>query len=173
MTPEITDHDKIVAAQNEWGKTFKLGDREFEIKDLGYFDYIEFMSLAKPIIKLAAGALEMDNAGGELKADFNPAALDMDEVIKLCGKELPRMGQLICKQTDPKIKAEEVAILAHRPQRLVELVLMQILHNNMIQEFASFFTRLTAMVTVMMPDLAKAATPSEIQSESAIAETLS
>ena len=174
---QITDEQKIQAAQNEWGKTFKLGpagsEREFEIKDLPYFDYIEFMSLAKPLIKIAAGSLEMGNSGGELVADFNPGNLDFDEIIKICGKELPRMGQLICKQTDPKIKAEEVAVLAHRPQRLIELVLLQILHNNMIQEFGNFFTRLTAMVTVMMPDLAKAATPSEIPSESMIEETLS
>lgn len=170
---QITDLDKVQAAQNEWGKTFKLGDQEFELKDLPYFDYIEFMQLAKPIISVAAGALDLGNENGEIKVDFNPAGLDFDQIIALCGKELPRMGQIICKQSQPKIKAEEVAMLAHRPQRLIEIVLMQIMHNGMIQEFGSFFTRLTAMVSVMMPDLVKTTAPSELQSESTIAETLS
>ena len=170
---QITDLDKVKAAKNEWGKTFKLGDREFEIKDLPYFDYIEFMQLAKPLISIAAGAVGLDNEGGEFKADFDPSKLDFDEVLRLCGKELPKMGQIICKQSSPGIKPEEVANLARRPQRLVELVLMQILHNDMIQEFGSFFTRLTAMVTVMMPDLPKTTAPSELPSESTIEATLS
>jgi hypothetical protein len=172
-TDQITELDKVQAAKNEWGKIFKLGDRDFEIKDLPYFDYIEFMQLARPLISLAAGAVELDNEGGEIKAGFDPTKLDFDEIFKLCGKELPKMGQLICKQSAPGIKPDDVANLARRPQRLIELVLMQILHNNMIEEFGSFFSRLTAMVTVMMPDLAKTAAPSELPSESKIEETLS
>jgi hypothetical protein len=169
----VTPEQAIAAAKNEWGKTFKLGDREFEIKDLPYFDYIEFIQLARPIIKIAAEAINLGNKNGEIAIDFDPTSLDLEEIIRVCGKELPKMGQLICKQTVPNIKADEVAILAHRPQRLIELVLMQILHNNMIQEFGSFFQRLTAMVTVMMPDVAKATEPSELPSESMIEETLS
>jgi hypothetical protein len=177
MSEQITDETKILAAKNEWGKTFTLGKgdsaQQFEIKDLAYFDYIEFMQLAKPILTLVTNSMKMGNEGGELKVDFDPTTIDLEEIIKLCSKELPRMGHLICKQSNPRIKVEEVALLAHRPQRLVELVLMQILHNNMIQEFGSFFQRLTAMVSVMMPDLAKTATPSPLPEESTIEETLS
>ncbi len=171
--PAVTPEQMLAAAKNEWGKVFKLGDVEFEIKDLPYFDYIEFMQLAKPIISVIAGSLELGNKDGELDVDFNPMNLDFEQIIGMCGKELPKMGQLICKQTQPKIKADEVANLAHRPQRIVEIVILQILHNNMIQEFGAFFQRLTSMVTVMMPDLAKVATPSAPPTESMIAETLS
>jgi hypothetical protein len=92
-------------------------------------------------------------------------------MIKLCGKELPRMAWLVCKQSQPKITDKEVAELAKRPQRLVEIVLLQVLHNNMIQEFGSFFQRLTAMVTNLVPDMAKVAAPSEITSDSTTEET--
>lgn len=171
----VTDEQKIAAVKNEWSKVFTLGEgdnqRTFEIKDLPYFDYIEFMQLARPIIKVAAGGLSLDNEGGEIKADFNPVNIDLDEVIGICGKELPKLGWLICKQSDPKIKQEEVALLARRPQRLIELVLMQIGHNKMIEEFGAFFQRLTAMVTIMMPDIAQAANPSALQTESTTEET--
>jgi len=159
--PEITDETKVRAAKNEWGKTFTLGEQEFEIKDLQYFDYIEFMGLAKPLITVASSGLEMGNVGGEITVNFNPSALDIDQIIGLCAKELPRMAYLICKQSAPKITEKEVALLAHRPQRLIEVVLLQILHNNMIQEFGSFFQRLTAMVTALVPDMTKAVAPTE------------
>jgi hypothetical protein len=171
-TTALPQESMIAAAQNEWGKKFKLGDREFEIKDLPYFDYLEFIQLSKPLVTIAAGALNMGNKNGELTVDFDPQLLDFDQIIKVCGKELPRIGQIVCRQTVPNIKSDEVAILAHRPQRLIEIGLLQILHNNMIQEFGSFFQRLMTMTTVMLPDLARAAAPSDL-SESATGETLS
>lgn len=174
---EPTDAEKIAAAKNEWGKTFTLGEgeakREFEIKDLGYFDYIEFVGLVKPLITVAANALEMGAKDGEMKVDFNPAALDFDAIFKLCGKELPKMAGIICRQTEPKITDRQVAELAKRPQRLVEVVLLQVMHNKMIEEFGGFFQRLTAMVTSLMPDMTKIAAPSEIATDSTTEETLS
>lgn len=158
-TPQITEEMKVAAAKNEWGKTFKLGDREFEIKDLTYFDYVEFVSLAKPLITVAASGIEMKNIDGELGISFDATALDFDQLMGLCGKELPRMGYLVCRQSDPKIKEAEVAMLAHRPQRLVEIVLLQILHNKMIEEFGGFFQRLTGIVTALVPSMG-ALTPS-------------
>jgi hypothetical protein len=167
----VTDEQKLAAAKNEWSKEFTLGDKTFQILDLGYFDYIEFVSLVKPLVAVAAGALQLDSADGELKVNFNPTNIDFDQMIKLCGKELPRMAWLVCKQSQPKITDKEVAELAKRPQRLVEIVLLQVLHNNMIQEFGSFFQRLTAMVTNLVPDMAKVAAPSEITSDSTTEET--
>ena len=173
MSETLTEEQKISAAKNEWGKTFRLGDREFEIKDLGYFDYLEFVSLVRPLIGVITEGLQLGDAGGELNLNFDPASIDLDKILGLCGKELPKMAQLVCKQTDPKNKAEEVAELARRPQRLVEVVLMQIMHNKMIEEFGNFFTRLTSMVTVLMPDVAKATAPSVVPTESMTEETLS
>lgn len=169
--PVITDEMKLNAAKNEWGKTFTLKDQTFEILDLQYFDYLEFITLGKPLIAVVANGLEMGNEGGEINVNFNPTGLDFDQILGLCGKELPKMAWLVCKQSQPRIKQEEVCLLAHRPQRLVEIVLLQILHNNMIQEFGSFFTRLTAIVSALMPDVAKMTAPSELQNASMIEET--
>ncbi len=171
QTVEITPELKIAAAKNEWGTTFTLGEREFEIKDLGYFDYIEFVGLVKPLITVAANALEMGAKDGEMKVEFNPANIDFDQIIKLAGKELPKMAGIICRQTDSKISDRTVAELARRPQKLVEIVLLQIMHNKMIEEFGSFFQRLTAMVTSLVPDMTKVAAPSEIDTALTTEET--
>lgn len=157
--PAITDEQKINAATNEWGKEFTLGDRTFEIKDLPYFDYLKFIQLAKPVITAAASGITMKSEGGEIGLDFDPSSLDYDQLIDICGDNLPKMLQIICKQTEPKIKAEECANLARRPQRILEIVLLQVFHNKMIEEFAGFFKRLTGMVTALVPDVAKAAAP--------------
>jgi hypothetical protein len=167
----LTEQEVIAGAKNEWQKEFTLGAKTFEVKDLGYFDYIEFIGLAKPLVTVAASALEMGTKDGEMKVEFNPANLDLDQIIKLCGKELPRMAGIVCRQSMPKISDKEVAELARRPQRLVEIVLLQVMHNNMIQEFGTFFQRLTGMVTSLVPDMAKVAAPSEIGTASTTEET--
>lgn len=161
-TQEVSQEQIIAAVKNEWGKVFTLGDREFEIKDLTYFDYVEFVRLAKPIVMTALQGLDMNSENGEIGLQFNPGALDFDNILSICHKELPRLAYLVCRQSAPNITEKEVALLAHRPQRLIEVVLMQILHNNMIQEFGSFFPRLTKMVTALVPEMAKAMAPSEI-----------
>lgn len=157
QTVAITEETIASAVKNEWGKTFTLGDREFEIKDLGYFDYVEFVALAKPLMTVAMNGLEMTTKDGEIGVDFNPAAVDLDQIIAIAGKELPKLAHLVCKQSDAKIKVSEVAELARRPQRLLEVVLMQIMHNKMIEEFASFFQRLAAMTQALLPDAANLA----------------
>jgi hypothetical protein len=113
----------------------------------------------------------MGTKNGEMKVDFNPANLDFDLIIKLCGKELPKMAGIICRQSQPKIKDNEVAALARRPQKLIEVILLQVMHNNMIQEFGAFFQRLTAMVTNLMPDMAQVAAPAEVTTDSTTEET--
>jgi hypothetical protein len=170
---EITQEQALAAAKNEWDKVFTLGPdkQRFEIKDLPYFDYLEFVTLVKPIIAIGANTIDFKGEGGELDIVFDPTTLDFDKVIAVAGKDLPKLGRLILKQTNPKITAEEAALLAHRPQRLIEIIIMQILHNNMIQEFGAFFTRLKAMVTVMLPDLANAVAPTG--PETTTEETLS
>lgn len=155
----------VSAMKNEWGKEFELGGQKFEIKDLGYFDYVEFITLAKPLVLLVGESLETTAKDGEIGIEFNPAAVDFDKILAMCGKELPRLAWLICKQTNPALKPNDVAELARRPYVLVEIILLQIKHNDMIQEFASFFQRLTRMVTALMPEAANAVAPSKTVTE--------
>lgn len=141
------------AVRNEHHKHFVLGDREFPIKDLAYDDYLEFIDLARPIIESVADSLNVvgDGAGGsEVKLD--PLGLDFQKLIKLAGHELPRMAWICCKQSDPKIAIADVKRLAKRPFPLIEVVLIQVQHNKLIEEFQDFFPRLGKIVGEMVPE---------------------
>lgn len=137
-----------------------LGEsRDFEIKDLAYDAYIEFVDLARPILAAVAGIVETADEGGEFKLRFNPTKLDYGEMIKLAGRELPRMAHLICQQSDPKIKLEEVKRLGRRPHVLLEVVLKQIKQNAIVKEFVDFFPQIAAAVKDLMPQVQTAMVP--------------
>lgn len=154
--PELI-HD---AVRNEYHKFFSLGDRQFDLKDLAYDDYLEFIDLARPIIESVADSLNVvaDNAGGsEVKLD--PLGLDFQKLIKLAGHELPRMAWICCKQSDPKISIADVKRLARRPYPLLEVVLLQVQHNKLIEELQDFFPRLGKIVGEMVPEAKAAVEP--------------
>jgi hypothetical protein len=153
------------AVRNEAAGTFTLenpitkASRTFELKHLSYDAYLEFCELAHPILSTLSGALDMGNKGGEFKLEFNPLNIDYKTVLKLAGKELPRMVLLCCKQTDPRITLEEVKELGHRPQQLVQVVLKQIKHNEMVKEIADSFPQIVEQLTALLPAAQEAIAP--------------
>jgi hypothetical protein len=162
---EISQSDQLKAARNEGYGTFTLsnpasGDsKSFEIKHLSYDAYLEFCELARPILTACSSALDMGNNNGEFKLEFNPMAVDFASLLKLAGKELPRMAWLCCRQSEPKITIEEVKHLGYRPQALLSVVLQQIKHNEMVKEFADFFPKIVEQLTALLPAAQEAAAP--------------
>jgi hypothetical protein len=157
MSTEITTSEKMRAMRNEPVAEFTLANpvtgesRSFELKDLDYDGYLEFMDLARPIMTACYNAMSVQSEGGEFKLGLDPSGLDFAELIKLAGKELPRMVWLCCRMTDPKIKVEDVKRLAHRPHVLLEVVLMQIKHNKIVQDFQDFFPRIAQALEALAP----------------------
>lgn len=162
---ELTQSEIARAARNEPVGTFTLKnshtgeERTFELKDLEYDSYIEFVDLARPIITAVAGSVQSKDNHGEFQLAFNPAGIDFGELIRLAGKELPRMALIICRQSDPRIKLEEVKRLGRRPMQLLEIVLMQIKQNSIVQEFADFFPRIATALQELLPAAQGAMTP--------------
>jgi hypothetical protein len=120
---------------------FTLGDREFPILDLPYDDYVEFIEAFTPIIDMITnsqrGIPEIPGIGlGE------PQSFSVRDVFKFCGKELPRLVHIICRQSDKAITVEDIKLLAKTPFQLAEIVVMQIERNRMIKDFADFFPRI-------------------------------
>lgn len=156
---ELTKEQIFDAARNEHHKTFKLGDREFPIKDLDYDSYLEFLELTHPILQVVIGSLEVVSNNGDPDVSFNPAGFDVQKMIQLAGKSLPRMVWLCCKQTDPKITVEDVKRLARRPQAMIQIVIEQVRHNQMIKEFADFFKQASQSLRALAPEVKEVATP--------------
>lgn len=162
--PELSPTLIHNAIRNEHGKSFQIGDREFPLKDLGYDDYLEFVDLARPIVEIIYGALELDGQSGDAGVSFNPASIDMKSLIKISSHELPRMAWICCKQSDPNIKIADVKRLAGRPFALLEVVLMQIQHNQLIKEFSDFFPRVGKIIGALVGEVASQTTPDTTRS---------
>lgn len=177
MHRQITEEDKYKAATNSGYGTFKLGknpdgtDREFEIKDLEYDDYLEFCRMAQPIIKAVANAIEPRIEDGRITTQLNPSAVDFDLLIGLAGKELVKMAWICCKQSAPEIKERDVKKLGRRPHALLDIVLQQIQQNGLVQEFVDFFQQMSGRVKAMMPVAQQAMIPVAMDDESLEAAT--
>lgn len=162
---EISQTEMAQRLRNEPAGTFTITNprsgesRTFDLKDLDYDAYIEFCDLARPIIGAVAGGLAIDSTGGEVKLKFDPMGLDFEQLLSLAGKELPRMVWVCCRMSDPKIKIEEIKRLAGRPHVLLEVVLLQIKHNEIVKEFADFFPRLAKALENLAPEAQALATP--------------
>jgi hypothetical protein len=163
--PALSTSDIGRALRNDGVASFALTNertgesRTFERKDLGYDEYIEFCELARPIIAAVSGAMDINSVGGEVQIGFNPIGLDYGELLKLAGKELPKMAWLCCHASDPKIKVDDIKRLGRRPLVLLEVVLAQIQHNQIVQEFADFFPRIAKALENLAPQASQAMTP--------------
>lgn len=161
----LTPTDLTKAVRNEGYGTFTLTnphtgeERTFERKHLTYDAYLEFIELAQPIVGEMINAFEPGNQNGELQIQFNPTALDYQKLIKLAGKELPRLALLCVQASDPKLKIDELKRLAPRPQAMLEIVLGQVAHNEMVKEFADFFQTIARQLTDLVPQVSAAVGP--------------
>lgn len=164
--PELTPTDIAKAVRNEPRGTFTLGDEEFgvtprtfEIKDLDYDSYIEFVDLARPILSALAESLQVTQDNGELGLQFDPSSLNYEELIKLAGSKLPRMAWLCCKQSDRSIKLDEVKRLGRRPHNLLMVVIEQVKANKLVEEFARAFPQIAASLKELVPAATEAVAP--------------
>lgn len=171
MSGDLSQSEISRAARNEPVGSFTLKnthtgeEREFELKDLEYDSYIEFVDLARPIIAAVAGAVQSRDNHGEFQLAFDPAGIDFGELIRLAGKELPRMALIVCRQSDPKIKLDDVKRLGRRPMQLLEIVLQQIKQNQIVQEFSDFFPRIATALQELLPAAQSAMTPVQAPTE--------
>jgi hypothetical protein len=122
--------------------SFELGDRTFKIVDLAYDDYLAFLAELQPLVEAMFGSVMSSGSSlGELSAQ---------SILKYCGRSLPEMVRIVCRQTDPDITTDEVKRLAKSPFKLAWVVLKQVEQNNMVKEFADFFGSIVPLVQMAM-----------------------
>jgi hypothetical protein len=167
------------AVQNDYNKSFELGGREFQLKDLAYDDYVLFVKLASPLVESVIGVVQpvlsaAEDGSPELIKDFkiDMSAIDVDTMADMAGHNLPIMAHLVCKQSAPQITLNEVKELAmsrknktRGPFAMLEIVLRQVAHNKLIEEFAEFFPRLGSLVGDLVPSLTAVAQMAESKTE--------
>lgn len=148
----LTQRDVTRAAVNLPAGQFALGERIFDIHDLSYDSYIAFIAYLTPLIEHVVQKI----AGGQGVVipgiDLSTSLFSATNILSLCGKELPEMVQLMCKESDPTITVEEVKALAKRPTVLVSAIIKQIKQNEMIKDFADFFAQVLSVMKPLTPD---------------------
>jgi hypothetical protein len=168
--PQLSDETIHNARRNDYGKTFEFGGKTFELKDLSYDDYVEFVKLAGPLVENVVSVIQpvlQQDEKGELIKDFSISlqGLDISGLADLAGNNLPRMAHIVCRTSDPEITVDEVKRLSMKrvskdkpigPFAMIEVVLKQVAHNKMIDEFVSFFPRLGSLVSDLAPAMAGA-----------------
>lgn len=176
QAPAISEDLVHAVRRNDHNKSFKLGNRTFELKDLSYDDYVQFVKHSGPLVESVVSVIQpvlKNDKDGQLVTDFELSVkgLDMDGLAELAGHNLPLLAQLACKQSDPSITIEQVKDLAmHRdnesrgPMALIEVVLKQVAHNKIVEEIAAAFPRLGSLVADLAPSLAAVAAAAQTSS---------
>lgn len=149
----LTKVEVIRAASNDpllSTDKFTLGDREFTLLDLGYDDYMKFLTLFAPLFDGIFKNVAQKQAAKEtgLPGLDTPSLSDVPitTIITYCADNLPQLAHIVCKQSDPKITVEEVKTLAKTPMKMVEIIMLQIKRNNIIKDFADFFQQILPLV---------------------------
>jgi hypothetical protein len=140
----LTSEDIVAAATNSPAlakDSFVLNGKTYKVVDLDYDSYMEFLLLLQPLLEVV---LKIYSGSG---SPINlPSTLSIADILKNCLHNLPQMVLLICRQTDLKVTMKQIKQPGNTPFTLAEIVMKQIVKNNMIKEFTSFFGQIAPLM---------------------------
>ena len=145
-TSTLTKEKVLSAATNDSTlsrNTFTLGDRTFPLKDLSYDQYNKFLLLIAPLADGLIGRIGDKVKSQELGIQSLDVSLfSVTDVLSYCGKSLPELALIAVNASDPTITLEQVKAMGKTPFKLAEIVMLQMVHNNTIRDFADFFAQI-------------------------------
>jgi hypothetical protein len=145
VTPVLSEREINFAATNSPDLApdeFKLGERTFKVMNLRYDDYIAFLGYLKPFLDGIGKAIVSSKGIKVPEIEINPSTLNASTLFQFCLKDLPAMVRIVCAQTDKTVTVEQIKEWAGEPFTLCEIVIKQIVRNQMIAHFSSFFAHL-------------------------------
>jgi hypothetical protein len=125
--------------------SFNLGDRSFKIVDLAYDDYVKFLALLAPLLESVAKKFLVRDV-----LAVEGESVSVADLFKYCVDGLPEMVCIVCSQTDPTIKVDDVKRLGKNPINLARIVLLQIQQNNVIKDIGDFFVQTLPLMKAAM-----------------------
>jgi hypothetical protein len=159
-TPTLTAEQIALGATNDPAlskDSFTLCGKTYKYVHLSYDYYIEFMLKIKPLLAAVVGTVT-----AKAKATVNLPGIELSEsplsgVMQFCGSDVPDMVRIIVNnslEADGR-DAERITVADIKkfrgitPMQLSEIIMGQVLYNNMISEFASFFVQMMPLLTQM------------------------
>ncbi len=149
----LTDQQVALGATNNpalSSDSFTLGDKTYKYVHLSYDYYVEFMFKVKPLLSAVIGVIAskaestVSLPGIELMADPTVG------LTQFCSAEIPDMVRIIVNNTleaefgedAVKVTAKDIKkIKGVTPFTLTNIVMGQVVMNNLIAEFGSFFVQ--------------------------------
>jgi hypothetical protein len=156
---------------------FKLGDKVFKYVHLSYDYYLEFMFKIKPLLAAVIGTM-----AAKSQATVNLPGISLlptdgsgaNALLKFCGDDIPDMVRIIVNNSleAENRDAEKISVADIKKVRgvnpivLTRIVLGQVIYNNMIGDFGSFFVESLPLMSAMglvTPPPAKAMPPLSVK----------
>jgi len=136
---------------------FKLGTKTYKYIHLSYDYYIEFMLKLKPLLTGVVGTLASKAKATVTIPGIDLIANPLGSMISFAGEDIPDMVRIIINnyleaegKEDEKITSADIKkIRGITPMSLSNIIMGQVIYNNMIPEFASFFVQLMPILNQM------------------------
>lgn len=127
---------------------FLLGEKTYKVVHLSYDDYVAFIAYIQPFFDAIVGKLG-DKIGASIPGINIGKSLDASVILKFCGNSLPEMTRLVIKQTVPSITVDQIKHTPGvTPFTLATIVMQQVIKNNMVKDFATFFVQMAPLFRV-------------------------
>ena len=152
----LTSEQIILGATNDPSlstSSFKFNDKEYKYVHLSYDAYIEFMLKIKQLLTAVVGTVA---AKANATVKIPGIALEgtaADSVINFASKEIPDMVRIIVNncnefaEVPDRITVEDIKkVRGITPMTLTNIIMGQVVFNNMIPEFASFFVQMMPLL---------------------------
>ena len=154
--PTLTPEQIILGATNDPALSkneFKLGDKTYKYVHLSYDYYIEFMVKIKPLLAAVVGTVASKAKSTVTLPGIKLLENPLGSAIQFAGQDIPDMVRIIinnsleAEEKTERITVEEIKkIRGVTPMSLSNLIMGQVVYNNMIPEFASFFVQMMPLL---------------------------
>jgi hypothetical protein len=159
-TTTLTEQQIALAATNNpalSNDSFTLSGKTYKYVHLSYDYYIEFLLKIKPLLAAVVGTVSMKARATVTLPGIELSANPMSGVVDFCSGDIPDMVRIIVNNTleaegrdDEKITVADIKkIRGVTPMQLSEIIMGQVVYNNMIAEFASFFVQSMPLLKAM------------------------
>ena len=155
----LTQEQIILGATNDpalSNDTFVLDGKTYKYVHLSYDYYIEFMLKIKPLLTAVVGVVASKARATVTIPGIELVENPLSNIINFAGKDIPDMVRIIINNSlefenkEERITVEEIRKMRGvTPMSLSNIIVGQVVYNNMITEFASFFVQMMPLLKQM------------------------
>jgi hypothetical protein len=158
--PKLTEEQIAFAATNDPAMSqneFQLNGKTYKYVHLSYDYYLEFMLKIKPLLAAVVGTVAAKDHSTVTLPGIELTQNPLGGIIQFCGTEIPDMVRIVINNSlEAGGRASERVTIADiktvrgiTPMQLANIVMGQVLFNNMIAEFGSFFVQAMPLLKAM------------------------